>query len=63
MSRSLRPVLAGIVASFIATSAFASASSVPVGFTPDPALKTATVSDLTKRIQAACAVTQSQLQG
>lgn len=63
MSRLLRPVLIGIAASFIATSAFASASSVPAGYTPDPALKTATMSDLTKRIQAACADTQAQLQG
>jgi len=63
MSRFLRPVLGGILASFIATSAFASASSVPTGFTPDPALKTASMTDLAKRIQAACAATQSQLQG
>lgn len=63
MSRFMYSVLTGVAASFIATAAFAAASSVPADFTPDPALKTASISELTKRVRKACTVTQAQLQG
>lgn len=62
MPRFPRPVLAGVVVSFLASSAFAASSSTPIGYTPDPALKTASMSDLTKRVRAACTVTQARVQ-
>ena len=34
-----------------------------VGYTPDPALKTASASNLTGRVRHACTVTQAKLQG
>ncbi|KLK91475.1 hypothetical protein AA309_20460 [Microvirga vignae] len=46
-----------------ATPAFAAASSTPTMYEPDPALKTASVSELRERVNQACAITQAKLQG
>ncbi len=62
MFRFSRPVLAGIAVAFIASGAFAASSSAPIGYTPDPALKTASMTDLTKRVQKACINTQARVQ-
>lgn len=62
MVRFFRPVLAGLAASFIASAALAASSSTPIGYTPDPALKTASISDLTRRVQKACVAIQIRVQ-
>lgn len=43
--------------------ALASGSSAPFGYTPDPALRTASVTDLQDRVRRACSLTQARLQG
>lgn len=48
------PVFAGL--------ALASGSSAPFGYTPDPALQTASVADLQSRVRDSCASTQAKIQ-
>jgi hypothetical protein len=45
-----------------ATGALASGSSAPFNYAPDPALKTASKTDLESRIRHACTATQAKLQ-
>lgn len=45
-----------------AHAAFAGGSSAPFGYQPDPALKSASKSDLESRIRRACRATQAKLQ-
>lgn len=59
LSRALL-VLAGLA---VPGAALASGSSAPFGYTPDPALKTASMTDLQDRVRRACSVTQARLQG
>ena len=61
MTRILRPVLSAALLA-IATGALASGSSAPFNYTPDPALKTASKSELETRVRRACTATQAQLQ-
>lgn len=42
--------------------ALAAGSSAPFGYTPDPLLRTASVTDLQSRVRDACASTQARLQ-
>ena len=42
--------------------AWAGASSTPFGYTPDPALKTASLADLQGRVRDSCAATQARIQ-
>ena len=42
--------------------ALASSSSAPFGYTPDPALKTASMSELQDRVRRSCSSTQAKLQ-
>ena len=54
--------LAAACFSLAASAALAGASSRPVAYTPDPALKTASRADLEVRIRRGCAVTQARAQ-
>jgi hypothetical protein len=61
MLRLARPLLS-LTMLALATGAFAAGSSAPFGYTPDPALRTASKGELESRIRRACASTQAQLQ-
>jgi hypothetical protein len=63
MISTLRALLTAVAISASATAAFAAASSTPTMYEPDPALKTASVSELRERVSQACAVIQARLQG
>lgn len=63
MMSTLRALLAAVAITASATAAFAAASSTPTMYEPDPALKTASVSELRGRVSQACAITQAKLQG
>lgn len=60
--RRLRSVTAAILAFAIAGPALASSSSAPFGYTPDPALQTASIADLQSRVRDTCASTQAKIQ-
>ncbi len=62
MKSVLRTMLACAAITVCATAAFAAASNMPTMYQPDPALKTATVSDLRVRVSQACSITQAKLQ-
>jgi hypothetical protein len=62
MTSKLRTLLAAAAIVTGATGAFAAASNTPTMYQPDPALKTASVSELRTRVSQACAVTQAKLQ-
>jgi hypothetical protein len=62
MTSKLRTLLAAAAIVTGATGAFAAASNTPTMYQPDPALKTASVSELRARVSQACAVTQAKLQ-
>ncbi|WP_243368056.1 hypothetical protein [Microvirga solisilvae] len=54
-----------LTAAFIAagaTTAFAASSSMPTQYEPDPALKTASMSDLRARVSQACSIVQAKQQ-
>jgi len=58
----VRPVLAAAALSLAATAAFASASTTPTMYAPDPALKTASPIELRERVRDACSASQAKLQ-
>ena len=62
MTSKLRTLLAAAAIVTGATGAFAAASNTPTMYQPDPALKTASVSELRSRVSQACSVTQAKLQ-
>jgi hypothetical protein len=62
MKSALRMMLAAAAITVSATAAFAAASNMPTMYQPDPALKTASVSELQARVRQACSVTQAKLQ-
>ncbi|PVE25188.1 hypothetical protein DC522_06540 [Microvirga sp. KLBC 81] len=63
MISTFRALLTAAAISSSATAAFAAASSTPTMYEPDPALKTASVSELRERVSQACAIIQAKLQG
>jgi hypothetical protein len=63
MTSIFRTLLAAAAISASATAAFAAASNAPTLYQPDPALKTASMSELQARVRQACSVTQAKLQG
>lgn len=61
----MRPAIRLLVAGFVtvaSSAAFAGASQVPIDYVPDPALKTASLAELERRVARACATTQARLQ-
>ncbi len=62
MLGSLRSALLCFVLCASTGPALAGASQTPIDYTPDPALRTASRSDLEARIGKACRVTQAKLQ-
>ena len=62
MTSKLRTLLAAAAIVTGATGAFAAASNTPPIYQPDPAMKTASVSELRARVSQACSVTQAKLQ-
>jgi len=62
MRHMMRPTLAALFACSLATGALAGASSTPTGYQPDPALRTASMTELSARIRRACTVTQAKIQ-
>ncbi|MBZ6074753.1 hypothetical protein [Microvirga puerhi] len=62
MRSALRPVLAALAIAASTHAAFASASNTPTQYEVDPALKTASMSELQSRVRQACSVTQAKLQ-
>jgi len=62
MTSTLRALLtAALIAG--ATAALAASSSMPTQYEPDPALKTASMSELRARVSQACAIIQAKQQG
>ena len=51
-----------LLAAAVAHPALAAGSGAPFGYTPDPALKTATPAQLEGRVKRSCATTQASLQ-
>jgi hypothetical protein len=62
MTSLFRTLLAAAAVTVAATSAFASASSTPTMYQPDPALKTESIGELRARVSQACSVTQAKMQ-
>lgn len=62
MKAAFRAVMA--VAAIVASTSvvFAAASNTPTMYQPDPALKTASMSELQARVRQACTVTQAKIQ-
>jgi curli biogenesis system outer membrane secretion channel CsgG len=58
----LRALLVAAALSTCATAAYAAASNTPTLYQPDPALKTASLSELRARVSQACSVIQARLQ-
>ncbi|NIX77214.1 hypothetical protein [Microvirga terricola] len=58
----LRTTLAAAAIAASVTAAFAAASTTPTVYQPDPALKTASLSELQARVRQACSVTQARMQ-
>ncbi|HZH10486.1 MAG TPA: hypothetical protein VEZ24_08955 [Microvirga sp.] len=63
MTSTLRALLAAAFMAAGATAALAASSSMPTQYEPDPALKTASMSELRARVSQACAVIQAKQQG
>jgi hypothetical protein len=63
MTSTLRALLTACAIVAGGTAAFASASSTPTLYQPDPTLKTASVSELRERVSQACTVIQAKMQG
>jgi hypothetical protein len=63
MKSAFRAALAAVILSVNATAVLAAASNTPTAYSPDPALKTESVAQLTARVRKACAVTQARAQG
>lgn len=59
----LRTLATAGLLTLAASAALAGASSTPIGYVPDPALRTASTGDLEARVRRACAITQAKLQG
>ena len=57
-----RSMLAAAAIAVSATGALAAASNTPIGYQPDPALKTASMSELRARVRQACSVIQARIQ-
>ncbi|MGO4571467.1 hypothetical protein [Microvirga sp. 2TAF3] len=57
-----RSVLAAAAIVATATAALAAASNTPTMYEPDPALKTASMTELQARVRQACTVTQAKIQ-
>ena len=62
MLRFARSALAVLALVASGTAALAAASSVPTNYQPDPALRTASLSELEARVRKACTITQARLQ-
>jgi hypothetical protein len=62
MTLVFRPAFAAAVILVSATAVWAGASSTPTNYQPDPALKTASRSELQARVRTACTVIQARLQ-
>jgi hypothetical protein len=62
MLAALRPLLAALILCAGASPAFAGAASTPTAYQPDPALKTASRSELENRVRSACTIVQARLQ-
>ncbi|MCG7394509.1 hypothetical protein MHY87_16515 [Microvirga sp. ACRRW] len=62
MISTFRALLTVAALTFSATAALAAASNTPTLYTPDPALKTATMADLRARVSQACSITQAKMQ-
>jgi hypothetical protein len=62
MTSTLRGFLTAVAIAASATAAFAASSSMPTMYQPDPALKTASASELRSRVSQACAITQARMQ-
>ncbi len=60
--RLVRPIAAACALALSAGAAFAGASTTPTAYEPDPALKTASRTELEARIRKACAVIQAKAQ-
>jgi len=63
MISTFRALLAAAALTASATVALAAASNTPTLYQPDPALKTASMSELRARVSQACSITQAKLQG
>lgn len=63
MMSTLRAFLAAVAITASATAVLAAGSNAPTMYQPDPALKTASVSDLRERVSQACSITQAKMQG
>jgi hypothetical protein len=62
MTSIIRALLVAAAVTASATAAYAAASNTPTMYQPDPALKTASVSELRSRVSQACSMTQAKLQ-
>lgn len=62
MPFTFRLTLAAAAVALSATAALAAASNTPIGYQPDPALKTASMSELQARVRQACSIIQARLQ-
>ena len=62
MTSVIRAMLAAAAMTASVTAAFASASTTPTVYQPDPAMKTESTAELTNRVRRSCAVTQAKLQ-
>ena len=59
----LRPLAAATLVLASATTALAAASQAPINYQPDPALRSASRSDIEGRFRRSCQATQAKLQG
>ena len=62
MTSILRTLLTAAAIAAGSSAAFAAASNMPTQYQPDPALKTASISELQARVRQACSVTQALIQ-
>ena len=62
MVRFARLLLPAAFLSVASTACFAAASQTPIAFTPDPALRTASPTEIEARVRRACTVTQARIQ-
>jgi hypothetical protein len=62
MISTFRALLAAAALTASATAALAAASNTPTLYQPDPALKTASISELRSRVSQACAIIQAKQQ-
>jgi hypothetical protein len=63
MTSILRVLLTALAIATGSAAAFAAASNTPTMYQPDPALKTASVSELRERVSQACSIIQAKMQG